>query len=84
MKNVNDKEINNVNDKEINNVIYEGYKILDNRKVTADIILPALDCLPLFSKIRLAQNIYDIIDKLQENNDIYIKHLLEDIEREDK
>lgn len=70
-------KIENIND--VDSIIYEGYKLLDNRIVTADIILPTLDCLPLSSKIRVVQNLCDIIDKLQENNDIYLKHLSEDI-----
>ena len=72
-------KIENIND--VDRIIYEGYKLLDNRIVTADIILPTLDCLSLFSKIRVAQNLYDIIDKLQENNEIYLKYLTEAIER---
>lgn len=72
-------KIENIND--VDRKIYEGYKLLDNRNVTADIILPTLDCLSLFSKIRVAQNLYDIIDKLQENNEIYLKYLTEEIER---
>lgn len=75
-------KIENIND--VDSIIYEGYKLLDNRIVTADIILPTLDCLSLFSKMRVAQNLYDIIDKLQENNEIYLKHLSEAIEREEK
>ena len=70
-------KIENIND--VDSIIYEGYKLLDNRIVTADIILPTLDCLPLSSKIRVVQNLCDIIDKLQENNNIYLKHLSEDI-----
>lgn len=79
---MNNFKIENIND--VDRIIYEGYKLLDNRIVIADIILPTLDSLSLSSKIRVAQNIYDIIDKLHENNEIYLKHLSEDIESEDK
>lgn len=68
-------KIENIND--VDSIIYEGYKLLDNRNVTADIILHTLDYLSLFSKIRVVQNLYDILDKLQENNEIYLKHLKE-------
>ena len=40
----------NVNDKEINNVIYEGYKILDNREVTADVAIKCLNSLSVSEK----------------------------------
>ena len=75
-------KIENIND--VDSIIYEGYKLLDNRIVTADIILPTLDYLSLSSKIRVVLNLCDIIDKLKENNEIYLKYLSEDIESEDK
>lgn len=75
-------KIENIND--LDSIIYEGYKLLDNRIVTADIVLQTLDCLSLFSKKRVVQNLCDIVYKLQENNEIFKKHMLEYIEREEK
>lgn len=66
----------NVNDKEINNVIYEGYKILDNREVTANEAIKCLNSLSISEKIIIMSNIHDILSKLEENNVIFIKALL--------
>lgn len=68
----------NVNDKEINNVIYEGYKILDIRELTADEAIKCLNSLSVSEKIIIMSNLHDIISKLQENNVIFMKALLKD------
>ena len=69
----------NVNDKEINNVIYEGYKILDTRELTADEAIKCLNSLSISEKIIIMSNIHDILSKLEENNEIFMKALLKDI-----
>lgn len=68
----------NVNDKEINNVIYEGYKILDNREVTANEAIKYLNSLSISKKIIIMNNLQDILSKLEENNVIFIEALLKD------
>ena len=69
----------NVNDKEIEKVIYEGYKILDTRELTADEAIKCLNSLSVSEKIIIMSNLHDIISKLQENNEIFMKALLKDI-----
>lgn len=69
----------NMNDKEINNVIYDGYKLLDNREVTADEASKCLDSLSVREKIIIMNNLHDILSKLQENNEIFMKGLLKDM-----
>lgn len=69
----------NVNDKEINNVIYEGYKILDTRELTAYEAIKCLNSLSVSEKIIIMSNLHDIISKLQENKEIFMKALLKDI-----
>lgn len=69
----------NINDKEIDNVIYEGYKILDNREVTADEFLNYLNILSISEKIIIMNNLQEILSKLHENNEIFIKVLLKDM-----
>lgn len=68
----------NVNDKEINNVIYVGYKILDNRELTANEAIKCLNSLSISEKIIIMSNIHDIVSKLEENNVIFMKALLKD------
>lgn len=69
----------NINDKEIDNVIYEGYKLLDNREVTADEFLNYLNILSISEKIIIMNNLQEILSKLYENNEIFIKVLLKDM-----
>ena len=69
----------NINDKEIDKVIYEGYKLLDNREVTADEAINCLNSLTVSEKIIIMSNLHDIVSKLEENNVIFIKSLLRDI-----
>ena len=69
----------NMNDKEIEKVIYEGYKILDNRKLTADVVIKYLNSLTTKEKIIMMSNLQDILSKLEENNVIFINSLLRDI-----
>lgn len=73
------KNIKNVNDKEIEKVIYEGYKLLDNREVTADDALKCLNSLSISEKIIIMSNLHDILSKLEENNIIFIEALLRDM-----
>lgn len=68
----------NINDKEIEKVIYEGYKILDTRELTADEAIKCLNSLSVSEKIIIMSNLHDIITKLQENNEIFIEALLKD------
>lgn len=69
----------NINDKEIDNVIYEGYKLLDNREVTADEVIKSLNSLSISEKIIIMSNLQDILSKLEENNVLFVKSLLRDI-----
>lgn len=69
----------NINDKEIEKAIYEGYKLLDTRAVTTEDILISLNSLSGDEKIIIFKNMKDIITKLQENNEIFVKALLKDI-----
>ena len=69
----------NINDKEIDNVIYEGYKLLDTRAVTAEDILTSLNSLSVSEKIIIMNNLNDILSKIQENNEIFMKALLKDM-----
>ena len=72
------KNIANRN-KEIDKVIYDGYKLLDNREVTADAVINCLNILSVSEKIIIMSNLQDIITKLHENNRIFIEALLKDI-----
>lgn len=69
----------NINDKEINNVIYNGYKLLDTRDVTADEVIKCLNSLSISEKIIIMYNLHDILSKLKENNVIFIEALLRDM-----
>lgn len=69
----------NMNDEEIEKVIYEGYKLLDNREITADEVIKRLNSLTTREKIIMMSNLHDILSKLEENNVIFINSLLRDI-----
>lgn len=69
----------NINVQEIDKVIYDGYKLLDNREVTADEVIKCLNSLTVSKKIIIMNNLHDILSKLQENNVIFIEALLKDI-----
>ena len=66
----------NVNNKELNEVIYEGYKILDTRELTAEEVIECLNSLTMKEKIIMISNLHDILSKLEENNVIFINSLL--------
>lgn len=69
----------NINDIDIEKAIYEGYKLLDKRDVTAEDILTSLNSLSVAEKIIIFKNMNDIITKLHENTKIIIEALLKDV-----